>query len=156
MQEDKTILFDLKIHPSTENDAYYQRLFKELGLSAKIFQSEDIFDLINNYDIIVTYGVSTIHTELSLCGKKTILIATKQLPTFVLVDEAIKAGLIRQCNNFIDLIPLIHDFHKQKINLTNEFIEQRTKHFYKFDGKSSDRAADSIIQFFETMKSKSN
>ena len=48
------------------------------------------------------------------------------------------------------------DWHKQKINLTNEFIEQRTKYFYKFDGKSGDRAADSIIQFFETMKSKSN
>jgi len=156
LQEDKTILFDLKIHPTTENDAYYQRLFKELGLSAKIFQSENIFDLINNYDIIVTYGASTTHTELSLCGKKTILIATKQLPTFLLVDEAIAAGHVKQSNDMMDLIPLIHDFHKQKISLTNEFIEQRTKYFYKFDGKSSDRAADSIIQFFETMKSKSN
>ena len=56
----------------------------------------------------------------------------------------------------MDLIPLIHDFHEQKINLTNELIEQRNKYFYKFDGKSGDRAADSIIQFFETMKSKSN
>ena len=156
LQEDKTILFDLKIHPTTENDAYYQRLFKELGLSAKIFQSEDLFDLINNYDIIVTYGASTTHTELSLCGKKTILIATKHLPTFVLVDEAIAAGFIKQSYSFADLIPLIHDFHEQEINLTNEFIEQRNKYFYKFDGKSGDRAADSIIQFFETMKSKSD
>ena len=156
LQEDKTILFDIKIHPTTENETYYQGLFKKLGLSAKIFQSEDLYDLINNYDIIVTYGVSTTHTELSLCGKKTILISTKHLPTFLLVDEAIKAGLIRQCNNFMDLIPLIHDFHEQEINLTKEFIEQRDKYFYKFDGKSGKRAADSIIQFFETMKSKSN
>ena len=156
LQEDKTILFDLKIHPTTEDKTYYQRLSSKLGLSAKIFQSEDLYDLINDYDIIVTYGISTTHTELSLCGKKTILISTKRLPTFVLVDEAIKAGLIRQCNNFIDLIPLIHDFHEQKTNLTNEFIEQRNKYFYKFDGKSGDRAADSIIQFFETVKSKSN
>ena len=156
LQEDKTILFDLKIHPTTENITYYQRLFKKLGLSAKIFQSEDLFDLINNYDIIVTYGASTTHTELSLCGKKTILIATKHLPTFVLVDEAIAAGFIKQSYSFADLIPLIHDFHEQEINLTNEFIEQRNKYFYKFDGKSGDRAADSIIQFFETMKSKSD
>ena len=56
----------------------------------------------------------------------------------------------------MDLIPLIHDFHEQEINLTNEFIEQQNKYFYKFDGKSGDRAADSIIQFFETVKSKSN
>jgi hypothetical protein len=84
------------------------------------------------------------------------LIATKHLPTFVLVDEAIAAGFIKQSYSFADLIPLIHDFHEQKINLTNEFIEQRTKYFYKFDGKSGERAADSIIQFFETMKSKSN
>ena len=84
------------------------------------------------------------------------MIATKQLPTFVLVDEAIAAGYIKQSNDMMGLIPLIHDFHKQKINLTNEFIEQRTKYFYKFDGKSGERAADSIIQFFETMKSKSN
>ena len=156
LQEDKNIFFDLKIHPTTEDKTYYQRLSKKLGLSAKIFQSEDFYDLINDYDIIVTYGTSTTHTELSLCGKKTILIPTKRLPTFVLVDEAIKAGLIRQCNNFMDLIPLIHDFHEQEINLTNEFIEQRNKYFYKFDGKSGDRAADSIIQFFETVKSKSN
>ena len=154
LQEDKTILFDIKIHPTTESETYYQGLFKKLRLSAKIFQSEDLYDLINNYDIIVTYGVSTTHTELSLCGKKTILISTKHLPTFLLVDEAIKAELIRQCNNFMDLIPLIHDFHEQEINLTNEFIEQRNKYFYKFDGKSGDRAADSIIQFFETVKSK--
>ena len=52
----------------------------------------------------------------------------------------------------MDLIPLIHDFHEQKINLTNGFIEQRDKYFYKFDGKSGKSAADSIIQFFETMK----
>ena len=154
LQEDKTILFDIKIHPVTQDKTYYQNLSKKLGLSAKIFQSEDLFDLINNYDIIVTYGASTTHTELSLCGKKTILIATKHLPTFVLVDEAIAAGFIKQSYSFADLIPLIHDFHEQKINLTNEFIEQRNKYFYKFDGKSGDRAADSIIQFFETVKSK--
>jgi hypothetical protein len=156
LQEDKTILFDIKIHPTTEDKTYYQRLSNKLGLSAKIFQSEDLFDLINNYDIIITYGASTTHTELSLCGKKTILIATKHLPTFVLVDEAIAAGFIKQSYSFADLIPLIHDFHEQKINLTNEFIEQRAKYFYKFDGKSGDRAADSIIQFLETVKSKSN
>jgi len=156
LQEDKTILFDIKIHPVTQDKTYYQNLSKKLGLSAKIFQSEDLFDLINNYDIIVTYGASTTHTELSLCGKKTILIATKHLPTFVLVDEAIAAGFIKQSYSFADLIPLIHDFHEQKINLTNEFIEQRAKYFYKFDGKSGDRAADSIIQFLETVKSKSN
>jgi len=156
LQEDETILFDIKIHPSTENMTYYEKLSKDLGFATKIFQSEDIFDLINNYDIIVTYGVSTTHTELSLCGKKTILIPIKHLPTFVLVDEAIAAGCVKRSNSFMDLIPLIHDFHEQKINLTNELIEQRNKYFYKFDGKSGDRAADSIIQFFETMKSKSN
>ena len=149
LQEDKTLLFDLKIHPTSENKTYYQMLSKKLGLTAKIFQSEDIYDLINNYDIIVTYGTSTAHTELSLCGKKTILIITKPLPKFVFVDEAIKAGSIRQCNSFMDLIPLIHNFHKQEINLTKEFVEQRSKYFYKFDGKSAERAADSIIQFFE-------
>ena len=84
------------------------------------------------------------------------MIPIKHLPTFVLVDEAIAAGCVKRSNSFMDLIPLIHDFHKQKINLTNEFIEQRAKYFYKFDGKSGQRAADSIIQFFETMKSKSN
>ena len=152
LQEDKTILFDLKIHPTTESKTYYQKLSKKLGFTAKIFQSEDLYDLINDYDIIVTYGTSTAHTELSLCGKKTILIRIKSLAKFVLVDEAIKAGLIKQCNNFMDLIPLIHDFHKQEINLTKEFVEQRTKYFYKFDGKSGERAADSIIKFIETKK----
>ena len=152
LQEDKTVLFDLKIHPTTENKTYYQMLSKKLGLTAKIFQSEDIYDLINNYDIIVTYGTSTAHTELSLCGKKTILIPTKHLPTFVMVDEAIAAGHVKRCNSFTDLIPLIHNFHKQEINLAKEFVEQRTKYFYKFDGKSGERAADAIIQFFETNK----
>ena len=152
LQEDKTILFDLKIHPTTESKTYYQRLSKKFGLSSKIFQSEDLYDLINDYDIIVTYGTSTAHTELSLCGKKTILIPTKSLPTFVLVDEAIAAGHVKRCNSFTDLIPLIHDFHKQDINLTKEFVEQRTKYFYKFDGKSGERAADSIIKFIETKK----
>ena len=152
LQEDKTILFDLKIHPTTESKTYYQRLSKKFGLTSKIFQSEDLYDLINDYDIIVTYGTSTAHTELSLCGKKTILIPTKSLPTFVLVDEAIAAGHVKRCNSFTDLIPLIHDFHKQEINLTKEFVEQRTKYFYNFDGKSGERAADSIIKFIETKK----
>ena len=69
-----------------------------------------------------------------------------------MVDEAIAAGHVKRCNSFTDLIPLIHNFHKQEINLAKEFIEQRTKHFYKFDGKSGERAADTIIQFFETNK----
>ena len=80
------------------------------------------------------------------------MIATKQLPTFLLVDEAIAAGHVKQSNDMMDLIPLIHNFHKQEINLTKEFVEQRSKYFYKFDGKSGERAADSIIKFIETKK----
>ena len=34
LQEDKTILFDLKIHPTTESKTYYQRLSKKFGLAS--------------------------------------------------------------------------------------------------------------------------
>ena len=76
---------------------YYEKLSERSWTLQQKFSNLKIFyDLINNYDIIVTYGVSTTHTELSLCGKKTILIPIKHLPTFVLVDEAIAAGCVKR------------------------------------------------------------
>ncbi|MBT4812934.1 MAG: hypothetical protein HON89_00600 [Cryomorphaceae bacterium] len=146
LNQDKSIDFSIKIHPVSEDIKYYKQLLSELDIQSHIFQSEDLWDLIDDYDIVLSYGYSNAHTEISFSGKKLILIKTQvQLPTMDLIEEGMLSGHVKVCKDIPELIPLIYDFKQKKIILSNDFIQEREKLFYKNDGKSAERGSQAIL-----------
>jgi len=68
----------IKIHPTSENLTYYQNLLQSLAFPIPIFQSEDLWSLIPNYDIFISYGSSHVLGDLAFSQKRTISIPVGQ------------------------------------------------------------------------------
>jgi len=146
LKEDNSIKFSLKIHPVSENVEYYKKLLSELKICSDIYQSEDLWDLIYDYDVVLSYGYSNAHTEISFSGKKLILIKTQTpFPTMDLIDEGKSSGHVKECKDIQELNSLIRDFKQKKMILTDDFIQEREKLFYKNDGKSAKRGSQAIL-----------
>ena len=147
LKKNDNIDFSLKIHPTSENKEYYFNLLNNLQLKNKIYQNEDLWELIPNFDIALTYGFSTSHTELAALGMKTVFIQTeishKVIP---LLNEGINSGHIQNCMNLSSLISIIHSLYEQDTFLTTEFLKEREKFFYKFDGKSGYRVSQILLK----------
>lgn len=147
LNSDPKLIFDLKIHPSSENFEFYNSLLKKLKVKAKIFQKENLWDVARNYDLFLTYGYSQVHSELAYSGKKVILLDSNvNLPLITLVNEAIEIGNIKQCKNEKSLIPIIHHFFKEKSIITNDFNEAASNYFAISDGTSSEKIGKIILE----------
>lgn len=150
LKNTSNISFSLKIHPANESFEFYDTLMNNLGIKTDIFQSENLWDIISDFDMIISYGYSTAHTEIAYSGMKMILLNdSTNLPRFPLVKEAMESGNIQYCENLKDLIPAISSFLQIEIKPSKEFIAKRNDLFYKFDGKSAERGADAILSLIK-------
>lgn len=147
LKKDNKISFSLKIHPSSENKYYYESLLSKLNVKVQIFQSEDLWDLIDRFDLVLSYGTTYAHTELSSSEIKLIILDPKN--EFVrqpLVIEGVESGHVVICNAFENLLISINELLSKKTNLTDNFLKRREKLFFKFDGKSGERVANEILK----------
>ena len=146
LQKNKDISFSFKIHPSSESKTFYETLLKELKIDAKIYQSEDFWDIISDFDLVVSYGATGIHTELSIVGIKMILVDLDfNFPQYPFLQEGIDSGHIRKCKHLNELVPMILQFTKEEIQHSEEFCKSRDSILFKFDGKAGQRVADVIL-----------
>jgi len=150
LNKDNLIQFSLKIHPVSENIEYYKKLLSDLKINSHIYQSEDLLDLIDDYDVVLSYGYSNAHTEISFCGKNLILIKTQpSFPTMDLIEEGKLSGHVKDCVDIQELSKLIHDLKQKKMILTDDFVQEREKLFYKNDGKSAERGSNAILNLLK-------
>lgn len=146
--------FSFKIHPASENKTIYQNLFQKLGNNSEIYQNEDVWDIIEKYDLVLTFGISTIHSELSLVGVKMILLDFDfNLPLATFVKEGIEFGNIMKCTDIHHLNNMIIDFTKKTSFPNKSFISAREKFLYNFDGKSGLRVSEALIKIINNRTS---
>ncbi len=146
----ENIVLDLKIHPASESKIFYERFLEINKFNAKIFQKEDFLDIIKDYDIVLSYHNSTIHTICAYGGIKTVFLESDSNYTrFSLVDEAIDSEYFMICNNFEKIVPTILKLNQKEVKFNQKIINAREKMSFKFDGKSGDRAASAIIKLIE-------
>jgi len=157
LKNESNILFSLKIHPVNENSEYYQKLLDELQIETIIYQSENLWEVISSFDMVISYGYSTAHTEIAFNEMKMILLNDKtNLPRFPLVEEALDSGHIQYCPTHKDLIPTINSFLKLILSPSEKFIKKRNELFYKFDGKAAERGATAILSLIKDKKTGNN
>ncbi len=150
LSKNSKFVYSFKIHPASEDKQIYQNLFQNLNINSKIYQNEDIWDILDKFDLVLTFGASTIHSELSLIGVKTIILDFNfDFPLMTYVKEGIEFGNIKICDDIHYLNNLIIDFAKNKDVPSQSFISTRDQLIYKFDGKSSQRCCEAILEFLK-------
>lgn len=140
----------LKIHPSSERKESYQKILDKNSLKIPIFQNEKLWDIIHEFDIIVTYGYGYPQIECAFGGIRTILLKTKwKFPELPIVKAAIKAGYFKKCQNFHEINKIVDEMMAKKVAINNEILHERENICFKFDGKSSERASKAIFDILE-------
>jgi hypothetical protein len=141
---------EIKIHPSSEMEDSYQEFLKKNNLKIPIFQKEKLWDIIENYDIVLTYGYGYPQIECAFGGIRTILLKTEwNFPIIPMVNAAINSGYFRICENLKDVIPTIHELLNKKVEINNEILSERENLSYKFDGKAGERATSAILDLLK-------
>lgn len=142
LKYDKEFEIAVKIHPSTASkEEFTKEILKKLPTKIDLYQKENLADLINQYDMIISYGGSGAILYGVLLGKPVVNLQfnTRATGNNVWIDD----NLITKCENFDDLKPKIIE-SKKRI-----FLKQHYDNFIKrnigfFDGKSSERIASMI------------
>lgn len=155
LENQKDFEFAFKIHPSSEKIETYEGYLKKFGCNARIFQKEPFWDIIDEFDIIISYGYTTTHSEIALIGYRLILLETEQdFRKMPLIDSAMKSGFVKKCENLNELSKIILDTTREEIQFDKNHEKEIEKILYKFDGNSGKRAADAIKDIIKNHKSK--
>lgn len=137
----------LKIHPTSERLSVYRQLIDPIDPSIEIIQHGDLLPLINNSDVVVTFGVSS--------GLFEVLLLEKPMYFMNIFDEDttknifLKEKAATECKTTEELISKIRNriYYRIDSERVNSLLEKYT---YKFDGKCSERAASHIISLLNT------
>jgi len=145
LNENKDFQISLKIHPVTSSKKEYEELLKEIKYDVKLYQKENFLELMKEYDIIITYGPSSIVHECVLLKKPIILL---QLITEELTESMYDENVIGVCKNLNDIFKKINELQNKKVDqvIRDEYIENIIG---KFDGKCSERAVNEILRIIK-------
>ena len=100
---------------------------------------------------MITYGVSTLHSECALIGYRSILFETSDKFRIVpFVNSAISSGFMQKCFSFDKIIPIIFELVKKDVVFNQEREKEIQIVLSKFDGKSGERVADAILKLLTT------
>tara|TARA_B110000438_G_scaffold291389_1_gene328278 strand:- start:8875 stop:10167 length:1293 start_codon:yes stop_codon:yes gene_type:complete len=146
LNENQDYQVSLKIHPITSSIDEYIQLIKEAKLNVKLYQKESFQELMNEYDVIITYGPGSIVNECVLLGKPivSLQIINESLTKAATYDE----NIINICRNLDNIFNDINDAQNKNISqkIKNAQIENMIG---KFDGKCSERAASEILEIIK-------
>jgi len=135
--------FSLKIHPASENKQFYLKLINKFKKDIPIYQNQSIYEIIDNYDLVLSFGFSTIHSEIVLSETRMILLDFNfNFPFLDFVQESVDIGNTKICKNINSLNNLIHTFVTYDIS-NIKFLEQM-KSKYSLTEKSGVLCADAI------------
>ena len=141
LNEHEDFQVSLKIHPVTSSIDEYRKLIKEAKLDVKLYQKERFLELIKEYDVIITYGPSSIVHECVLLRKPIVLL---QLINGRSTESMYDEDIINICKNLDNIFNDINDAQNKTINQTI-MDEQIEKMIGKFDGECSERAVNEIL-----------
>ena len=145
LNESNDFQVSLKIHPVTSSIDEYKQLIKENKLQTKLYQKEKFLELIKEYDVVVTYGPSSIVHECVILKKPILLL---QIINESLIESMYDENLIGVCKNLNNIFSDINNIQNKKSKQHNN-DEQIENLIGKFDGKCSERASNEILKILK-------
>ena len=128
----------IKIHPISENYSSYKKILEYYKSDIQIYQTEDIYELIKNVDVILTTSSSTAGL-ISIIMQKPIVVWNY---FHVKEDIFIKNELVIHCENASEIKECLINgikFSQENRVKINQFIEK-----YCGDGNASEKIANEV------------
>ena len=139
----------LKIHPRSERIEDYTELLQEIGFQIPILQTENLMDVVNNADIVISYAESWGLWEVLFLEKPIIIVNLFNYPVEKM--PFVKEGVAYELKNMHEFRDLISKIKNEKQN--KEKIDMMiSKYIFKFDNKSSERSSLAILEILKDFK----
>ena len=140
ISKDSRLNLEIKIHPSSESISNYKQLLKKDLHLIKIYQKEDILEVIAKSDIILAIGdTSALHTAI-IFEKPIIFCDFFGHRITKLIDK--KMAL--ECTNTQKLIPMILELIQKPMTTKKQYEEFFIENYFLSDGNASYRIADKL------------
>ena len=134
----------VKIHPTTASRKEYENTLENFSNKITFYQKEDVVNLINKHDVMITFGGSTVTLYGVLLKIPVIFLNTIETNEF---NQFFDKTMMIECKNLKTLSEKIKE-SKSKIISKDDYEKYTEKWIGKFDGKSSERIADEISDLF--------
>jgi hypothetical protein len=136
----------LKIHPVNETIQVYREILKDIYPDVEIFQQTNLINLLKDSDIVIGFGITSAYFQALLLRKPILLmnIFNEDVSKNIYMRE----NIVTECKSAEELINHIKNKSYDSIDekRLNTIID---KVFYKFDGKCTERASESIIELLK-------
>ncbi|CAI9831676.1 hypothetical protein IBTHAUMO2_350017 [Nitrosopumilaceae archaeon] len=140
---DTSLRITVKIHPSSEDMQYYERLLEGRGI--RILQQEKIPDIIRNFDIAVSFGNTTAQTQVLASGTRLVVVETgSDLPAPPLYAEGAASGLVAGCK-LDGVAGAVRDLLGAGVEVSGE-LDLRRREMFPATGASSSRIASVVAE----------
>ena len=143
---EKRMKIAIKIHPSTASLKEYEKEFSSYDRdNLVIFQKEDLVKLSLEFDVIITYGGSSVLLYMLILRKPIVFVnflGHSELNYFF--DKKI----MTECNNINNIIEKISESKSKKIDEI-DYKKYLETHIGKFYGNSSEIAANGILEILK-------
>ena len=101
---DASLDLSVKIHPTSEDIGYYRGLLEGYP-GIRIYQQEKLSSLIREFDLAVSFGSTTAHTEVIASGTRLVLVDLGLgMPKAPLHEEGAASGLVSACGSVDDVV----------------------------------------------------
>lgn len=140
----------VKIHPSSSILSDYESLVHSIDTSILVYQKGFIQDLLNNFDVILTFQSSTTEVYAMLADKPIVICNYFDLQG----DAFLERGLAVDCKEPSSLLASINLAlinNLATVQKREDFIRES---MFKWDGRSAERICNKLIELYEK-KSKS-
>ena len=150
---EKNYEISLKINPSNTSLSEYQELLTKNGLDVPLYQKENLIELIEKHDLIISYSTTSVILYSILFKKSTLFLDfyEKYSKMNIFYDE----NVMSKCKNVNQLLEQI-DKCKSKIISESNYEKYIKKHLGRFDGKSSERIAEVVFKLAKSSQSSSD
>jgi len=136
----------IKIHPVSENFNQYKKSLEKHDFNIKLFQRENIYELIEKSDIILTTATSTAGSIALIMKKPVIVWNYFQVANDLFLDS----GVVTNCKNVLEIADCVTKANS--FNIENELkIRKFIKKFYG-EGNSIQKIVNAIENLAESKK----
>lgn len=135
----------LKIHPSTSSFQEYDDILKKTSYKIPLYQKQDVIKLLNENDVMLTYGSSDIILEAALLKKQIVIY---KIPFLNELNRLFDEKLMLETSNISDIPKYIAKSIEQSFSKEDYDAYVETQ-IGKFDGKNSERIASRIFELLQ-------
>lgn len=149
INQNPTLNLSVKIHPSSSNFTDYSSVIHSINSSIQIFQKGSVEEFLHDVDVVISSQSSTAEVYALLANKRIVICDFFNSEND---DLFVKQGIAVSCKNPSEIISCIikaktlSSYEENRKKFINDFL-------FKWDGKSSERICNYLIDIVENHKS---